>query len=55
MLCDKLGLHLLMHSDDMRHHFKYVDVVNGTAGEYLDDSSGCIDYPKYDNSLIYLI
>lgn len=46
MLCDKLGLNLLMHSDDMRHHFKYVDVVNGTAQKYVEDTAGDIDYAK---------
>ena len=45
-LCDKLGLHLLMHSEDMSYHFKYVDVVNGTASTFLDDGQGNIDYPK---------
>jgi hypothetical protein len=30
-LCDRLGLSLLMISDQMHHYFKYVDCVNGTA------------------------
>ena len=45
-LCDKLGLHLLMNSEDMRYHFKYVDVINGTANKYLDDGNGWIDFAK---------
>ena len=46
MVCDKLGLNLLMISDMMHHHFKYVDVMNGTAQKYLDDGEGFIDYTK---------
>lgn len=48
-ICDKLGLHLLMNSEDMSHHFKFVDVINGTASTYLDDGTGFIDLPKYNN------
>jgi hypothetical protein len=47
LLCDKLGLNLLMISDMMQHHFKYVDVVNGTAQKYLDDGEGFINYTKF--------
>jgi len=47
LLCDKLGLNLLMISDMMHYHFKYVDVVNGTAQKYLDDGEGFIDYTKF--------
>jgi hypothetical protein len=47
-LCDKLGLHLLMNSEDMRYHFKYVDVINGTAQTYLEDGNGFIEYAKYN-------
>ena len=47
LLCDKLGLNLLMISDMMQHHFKYVDVVNGTAQKYLDNGEGFIDYTKF--------
>ena len=46
MLCDKLGLNLLIISDMMHYHFKFVDVVNGTAQKYLDDGDGYIDYNK---------
>jgi hypothetical protein len=42
-LCDKLGLHLLMNSEDMSFHFKFVDVINGTAGKWLDNGDGYID------------
>jgi len=35
-----------MLSDDMRHHFKFMDVVNGTANPYLADADGNIDFPK---------
>jgi hypothetical protein len=47
MLSDRLGLNLLMISDMMHHHFKYVDVVNGTAQKYLDNGEGFIDYNKF--------
>ena len=45
-LCDKLGLHLLMNSEDMSYHFKFVDVINGTANNFLDDGEGYIDFAK---------
>lgn len=45
-VCDKLGLHLLMNSDDMSFHFKFVDVINNTANNYLDDGQGYIDVGK---------
>jgi hypothetical protein len=35
-----------MNSDEMSHHFKYVDVCNGTAQTYLDNGEGMIDYAK---------
>ncbi len=46
MLCDKLGLHLLMLSENMKYHFKYLDVINGSANSFLDDGEGCIDFGK---------
>jgi hypothetical protein len=52
-VCDKLGLHLLMISEDMSHHFKFVDVVNGTANNFLDDGEGYIDPEKYFIELSY--
>jgi hypothetical protein len=45
-VCDKLGLHLLMNSEEMSFHFKFVDVVNGTANNFLDDGEGFIDIAK---------
>ena len=45
-VCDKLGLHLLMNSEDMSYHFKFVDVINGTYNNYLDDGQGYIDVDK---------
>lgn len=45
-VCDKLGLHLLMNSEDMSHHFRFMDVINQTANSYLDDGSGFIEYEK---------
>lgn len=35
-----------MNSQEMSYHFKYVDVINGTANAYLDDGEGFIDYAK---------
>jgi hypothetical protein len=35
-----------MNSEDMSFHFKFVDVIEGTANKYLDDGDGYIDYPK---------
>ena len=52
VLCDKLGLHLLMNSNDMSFHFKFMDVINETCNNYIDDGSGSIDVKKY--SLLYL-
>ena len=46
-LCDKLGLHLLMNSEDMSYHFKFVDVIQGTCNNYLQDEDGNIDYEKF--------
>lgn len=47
-ICDKLGLHLLMNSEDMSYHFRFVDVINGTANAFLEDPSypGYIDFEK---------
>jgi hypothetical protein len=48
LLCDRLGLSILMISDKMNHYFKYVDCVNGTAQKYVDDGHGhgYIDFTK---------
>lgn len=45
-ICDKLGLHLLMNSEEMSHHFRFVDVINSTANNYLDDGAGFVDFDK---------
>ncbi len=46
-ICDKFGLHLLMNSEDMSYHFKFVDVIQDTYGKYLDDGNGNIDFAKF--------
>lgn len=46
-LCDYLRLHLLSNSDDMSFHFKFQDVINGTAQAYIDDGDGNIDKEKF--------
>jgi hypothetical protein len=35
-----------MNSEEMSFHFKFVDVVNGTANNFLDDGEGFIDIAK---------
>ena len=47
MLCDKMKLHLLVISDDLTYHFKFLDVVMGKAQEFLADSDGCVDKDRY--------
>ena len=42
-----------MLSEDMKYHFKYLDVINGSANSFLDDGEGCIDFEKYEE--FYLI
>lgn len=46
-LCDYLRLNLLINSDDMSYHFKFQDVINGTAHAYLDDGNGDISKEKF--------
>jgi len=46
-LCDDLGLHLLVISEDLSYHFKFLDVVMHTADKYLADPYGNIDLNKF--------
>lgn len=46
-LCDYLRLNLLINSDDMSYHFKFQDVINGSAHGFLDDGNGNIDKAKF--------
>jgi len=46
-LCDYLRLNLLANSDDMSYHFKFQDVINGTAQDYLNDGRGYISKEKF--------
>ena len=46
-LCDYLRLNLLINSDDMSYHFKFQDVLNKTAHDYLDDGNGYISKEKF--------
>ena len=46
-LWDYLRLNLLINSDDMSYHFKFQDVINGSAHSYLDDGSGDISKEKF--------
>eukprot|EP00831_Metopus_contortus_P060523 TRINITY_DN5242_c0_g2_i1.p1 TRINITY_DN5242_c0_g2~~TRINITY_DN5242_c0_g2_i1.p1 ORF type:complete len:1020 (+),score=217.71 TRINITY_DN5242_c0_g2_i1:183-3242(+) len=47
MLLDKLKLHLLVLSEDLSFHFKYMMVVKGKIGPTLDDGDGKIDKEKF--------
>jgi hypothetical protein len=47
VVCDKLGLHLLLNSGDMSFHFKFQEVIFGKADTYLDDGNGQIDVRKF--------
>ena len=46
-LCDKLKLHLLVISDDLSFHFKFLDVMTGRAQELLDDGNGNLEKIKF--------
>ena len=46
-LCDYLRLNLLINSDDMSYHFKFQDVINRTAHDYIDDGNGYISKEKF--------
>ena len=35
-----------MNSEEMAYHFRFVDVLNGTANKFLDDGEGYVDYAK---------
>ncbi len=48
MLLDKLKLHLLVLSEDLTYHFKYLQVMKGKVGAILDDGDGNIDKAKFD-------
>jgi len=45
-LCDFLGLHLLMNSNDMSFHFKFHEVVNHECEKFFEDPEGNIDFAK---------
>jgi hypothetical protein len=36
-----------MNSEDMSFHFKFVDVINNTANNYIDDGQGYIDVGRF--------
>jgi hypothetical protein len=46
-LCDYLHLNLLMDSDDMSYHFKFLEVVNKEAQPYFEDDNSNIDKEKF--------
>jgi hypothetical protein len=39
-VCDKFQLHLLVMSEDLSFHFKYMDVVRGIAESRLANERG---------------
>ena len=53
MLLDKLNLHLLVLSEDLTYHFKYMQVMKGKLGIILDDGEGNIDKTKYERNINY--
>lgn len=46
-VCDELRLHLLVISENLAHHFRFLDVVNQRAQNYLQNGSGNIDEDKF--------
>lgn len=48
MLLDKLSLHLLVLSEDLSFHFKYLLVMHGKVAPTLDDGEGNIDKTKLE-------
>ena len=46
-LLDKFKLHLLVISEDISYHFKYLDVIEMRANQILDDGRGNVDQEKY--------
>ena len=39
-ICDKFNLPLLVMSEDLSYHFKYLDVVKGVAETKLSNENG---------------
>ncbi len=46
MLLDKMNLQLLVLSEDLTYHFKYMQVVKGRVNTLIDDGEGNIDKTK---------
>jgi hypothetical protein len=46
-LCDYLNLHLLVLNSDIRFQFKFNELRNKRAMEYLDNGQGKIDLEKF--------
>ncbi|CAD8071067.1 unnamed protein product [Paramecium primaurelia] len=46
-LCDKFELNLWVCSEDLAFQFKFTDIMEGRAQEYLADTSGNIDKHKF--------
>lgn len=42
-LCDMMNLHLLVINSDISYHFKFYEIMNRKAFEYLDNGKGFID------------
>ena len=40
-------MHILVISDDMSYHFKFLDLVNGKAFEFLKTEDDYIDIDKF--------
>jgi len=52
MLLDKLKLHLLVLSEDLAYHFKYLMVMKGKVNPLIEDGDGNIDRTKYFLNLL---
>ena len=49
MLLDKFRMHLLVLSEDLTYHFKYLQVIQGRASPHFDDGEGNIAKAKYNH------
>jgi hypothetical protein len=46
-LCDFLNMHILVISEDMSYHFKFMDLCNGKAYEILKNEKDFLDREKF--------
>jgi hypothetical protein len=46
-LCESLRLPLLVDSEDMSFHWKFLELQNGQAADYVNDGKGGLDVEKF--------